>query len=324
MLEYVKIDNFKSIEHIEFTCSKFNLFTGIPDAGKSNVLEALAFFSLPYILQGKDPVYDILKFLRVSSPFHLLHRFNDFPTVPNETETIDIGTNMGRGSITITDYGEGYYFMGEGDPSFSFFLSADNTLKNVSGYTSSPFKYYEFNDFIYQFREAPCEYLLPPDGMNLFRALDVNRDFRNIMGRTAADFGCNLVLSVHGDHIEIQSKAVKNRIIVPYTSFPSTLRKLFFYVGITAANKNSILIFEEPELSDAPKYLRLLLSLMLDDQTNQYFITVKSHSFLQMLLDSVPEEQLSVFTVFKHKNQSQLHRISSPQEKTALLQWVGK
>jgi hypothetical protein len=324
MLEYVKIDNFKSIEHIEFSCSKFNLFTGIPDAGKSNVLEALAFFSLPYILGGKDPVYDILKFLRVSSPFHLLHRFNGLSSYIKETETIDIITNMGRGSITSADYGEGYYFMSEGDPPFSFFLSADNILKDVSEYTSSPFKYYEFNDFIYQFREAPCEYLLPPDGMNLFRALDVNRNFRNIMGRTAADFGYDLVLSEYGDHIEIQSKAVKNRIIVPYTSFPSTLRKLFLYVGITAANKNSILIFEEPELSTTPKYLESLLNLMQYDQTNQYFITVKSHYFLQMLLDSVPEEQLSIFNVFKHENQSRLSKAHSFKDKTALLQWVGK
>ncbi len=52
-INYIEISNFKSIRHLELTgFKKINLFIGKPNVGKSNLLEALSLFSLPYVWEN--------------------------------------------------------------------------------------------------------------------------------------------------------------------------------------------------------------------------------------------------------------------------------
>jgi len=46
----IEILNFKSIRHCSLSdCRRINLFIGRPNVGKSNILEALSMFTLPYM-----------------------------------------------------------------------------------------------------------------------------------------------------------------------------------------------------------------------------------------------------------------------------------
>ena len=45
MIKNLEIKNFKSIKHLEMECKRINLFIGEPNAGKSNILEALGLAS---------------------------------------------------------------------------------------------------------------------------------------------------------------------------------------------------------------------------------------------------------------------------------------
>ncbi|MEX0965892.1 MAG: AAA family ATPase [Bacteroidia bacterium] len=58
----LEIRNFKSIKEMKLRCKRINLFIGRPNVGKSNILEALALFSAPYLLN--EPVYlgDLVRF----------------------------------------------------------------------------------------------------------------------------------------------------------------------------------------------------------------------------------------------------------------------
>ena len=50
-IDYIEIKNFKSIRHLELTGFKrINLLLGRPNAGKSNLLEALLFLP-PFVSQ---------------------------------------------------------------------------------------------------------------------------------------------------------------------------------------------------------------------------------------------------------------------------------
>jgi AAA15 family ATPase/GTPase len=63
-MEYVHIQNFKSIQNLKLDdCRRINLFIGYPNVGKSNVLEALGLFSLPYLNEGDN----LNKFIRVEN-----------------------------------------------------------------------------------------------------------------------------------------------------------------------------------------------------------------------------------------------------------------
>src|SRR5438445_374659 len=54
MIGTVRIQNFKSIRELEFEPSRVNLFIGEPNTGKSNIIEALAFFSLGNVSSFKE------------------------------------------------------------------------------------------------------------------------------------------------------------------------------------------------------------------------------------------------------------------------------
>ena len=49
MTTRIEIKNFKSVKHVVLkNCKRINLLIGKPNVGKSNILEALSAFSLPY------------------------------------------------------------------------------------------------------------------------------------------------------------------------------------------------------------------------------------------------------------------------------------
>jgi len=59
MIKKVKIKNFKSIKNLSFNCGRINIFIGEPNTGKSNILEAIGSFSLPYV--GLSRIHEAVK-----------------------------------------------------------------------------------------------------------------------------------------------------------------------------------------------------------------------------------------------------------------------
>ena len=73
MVEKIRIKNFKSLRDLTIEdCRRVNLLVGRPNVGKSNILEALALFSVPYLRAVKNP--SILRLLRLG---HLPELFFD-------------------------------------------------------------------------------------------------------------------------------------------------------------------------------------------------------------------------------------------------------
>jgi AAA15 family ATPase/GTPase len=69
-IEYLEINNFKFIKHLILDdCKRINLFIGYPNAGKSNIIEALSLFSLPYLNEGEN----LNKFIRAENKFELFY-----------------------------------------------------------------------------------------------------------------------------------------------------------------------------------------------------------------------------------------------------------
>lgn len=70
-IDHLEIRNFKSIRELKLTGFKrINLFIGRPNVGKSNLLEALSLFSLPFIWTGSKKLTDLLRFI---NPFEIFH-----------------------------------------------------------------------------------------------------------------------------------------------------------------------------------------------------------------------------------------------------------
>jgi predicted ATPase len=73
-IKYVHINNFKSIADLMLEdCRRINLFIGYPNVGKSNVLEALSLFSVPFLEEGEN----LDKLIRVENKNELFHDISE-------------------------------------------------------------------------------------------------------------------------------------------------------------------------------------------------------------------------------------------------------
>lgn len=66
IIKNIHIENFKSAKNVELTdCKRINLLIGKPNVGKSNLLEALSLFCLPFLRYLKKK--DLQQFIRVEN-----------------------------------------------------------------------------------------------------------------------------------------------------------------------------------------------------------------------------------------------------------------
>lgn len=86
-IEQIHIKNFKSIKscHID-GCKRINLFIGRPNVGKSNILEALSVFSIPFLKENKSK--SLTNLIRVENETELFYS-------GNFDEFVSIITNIG-------------------------------------------------------------------------------------------------------------------------------------------------------------------------------------------------------------------------------------
>ncbi len=65
MIKTLEIKNFKSIKHLKLDCKRVNVFIGKPNTGKSNILESVGIFSLPFV---NENLKDIIRFENMLCP----------------------------------------------------------------------------------------------------------------------------------------------------------------------------------------------------------------------------------------------------------------
>ncbi|RLD47927.1 MAG: hypothetical protein DRI94_13290, partial [Bacteroidetes bacterium] len=69
MINQLSIKNFKSIKELNFNPKKINIFIGAPNVGKSNILEALSLFSIPYISNFDNKFDGLVRFNNLKNLF---------------------------------------------------------------------------------------------------------------------------------------------------------------------------------------------------------------------------------------------------------------
>ena len=69
-----------------------------------------------------------------------------------------------------------------------------------------------------------------------------------------------------------------------------TLQRLIFYKAAILSNKQSVLLFEEPEAHTYPPYITNVVQSILDSVDNQFFITTHSPYIINALLEQQNED----------------------------------
>lgn len=327
-IDYLQIENFKSIKDVRLDCNRVNVFIGEPNVGKSNILEAVSLLGLEYERNKEKMLSSFVRYEKFSNLFY----DNDFK------KTILINGNLG--GVVIKS------FRGDGN-NYNLLLSADAAMlkkaynatttdsfvergqktifENINTVhldisksgrsdslqltSSNPVKKFAFQP-LPEHKNSFSYFLVPPHGDNLFAILFDREDIYEEFVPMFEKYGQHLVLDTEQTALEIQ-KNIKGRIYsYPYPSVADTLQRIIFYLTAIESNKDSVLIFEEPEAHAFPPYTKMLAHRIADDENNQYFLTTHSPYLLKTLIENTPPSDLNVSVVYYEEYQTKVHSLS--------------
>jgi len=285
MIGPVRIQNFKSIRDLEFEAKRVNLFIGEPNTGKSNILEALAFFSQGVLHNAQE----LLRFKTTADLF-----FDQ--KVANE-----LSVTAGDWRLTLKFTGgdfQGKFFDRQG-PCGQFSMRHQGVI-NPGPQPVTPIRYYIFKPLTV-FQNGQPGVLNPPFGDNLVAVLYSNESLRQRIGAVIKAKGFRLQLKPTENELLIAKDVEDELYSYPWTSVSETLRRVAFFMAALETNRDSTLLFDEPETSTFPFYTKYLAERIALDETNQFFMTTHNPYVLSSVVEKTPTDKLAVFVTRMEK-----------------------
>jgi AAA15 family ATPase/GTPase len=302
-LDHITIENFKSIQHLPIqNLNRINLFIGRPNVGKSNIIEALSLFSIPYLKENTSK--KISNLIRVEAETELFYNGNI------ERDAV-VTTNLGNCRLGYSPK-EGLKididFFGN-----SFLYKVDDKLIVKGGFRNEsfdpPIKKYVFKTDV-KYRRSHSKYLVPPFGFNLLSIIEHYDYLKQQVYKLFKEYNLEIAFDKGSQTIKIIQSDVKNEIfLIPYNSIADTLQRIIFYKAAIASNNNSVLLFEEPEAHSFPPYMAHLTQEMIYKRDNQYFIATHSPFILNDLLEN-GRNDLAVFVVHYEDHETKVRKLS--------------
>jgi len=306
----VEITNFKSIRGCRIKeCKRINLIIGKPNVGKSNIIEALSLFTVPFLLDNTPSGF------RKGPRLTNLVRFENAPELfynGDWNQPAVVKTDIGVCSVDYSPK-EGlslFIRLPDSNELIEFFfdekfgLARRPKLKSII-----PIKRYAFNQAV-RFQSRHAKYLIPPFGSNLLNILFEYHDLRQEVAALFSEYGLELVTDTASNSLRIlQSRSEQSLFTLPYSSIADTLQRIIFYKAAIASNENSVLLLEEPEAHSFPPYMSHITQEMIYKRSNQYFVATHSPFILNDLLENARNE-LAVFVVSWKDHQTAVRRMS--------------
>lgn len=295
MISHLEVENFKSVKHLRIDCKKINIFIGEPNTGKSNILETLGMFSIPY-----GCLHDFIRFESMSNLFYD-ENLEDAVKIGADEKILEISFEAPKFKIICREAQKQH-----------FLLTPDYTGEGAFSQVREPlpFKFFKFM-VKKDFPEKTPGFLLPPSGGNLLTVLMTNKKLKSTVSQIFAPFGLRLTFKPQEGKIEVLKQQEDIFITYPYSLVSETLQRIVFYLTAIKSNKNSILIFEEPESHAFPYYTKFLAEkIALDECNNQYFISTHNPYFLLSVLEKSPKDEIGIFVTYFKDYQTRVVALS--------------
>ena len=310
MIKSISIQNYKSVKELDIPVKRINIFIGEHNSGKSNILEALTWFSLNS-LESKN-FNEIFRFKTATDFFYdfdvthpievrtgllnLIIRYakNANGALANSLEGLIYGSDSGFNPLTSDDFNN-INNKFQNAKYHSFRLAFDGTIENVKGFFESSFRTYTFKK-LKSFENSFRPFLNPPFGENIPSLLVSNRHYKDLVSSIFKEKGFRLMLKPTEGDINMAKDINDELYSYPYTAISETLQRVVFYVLAIESNKNSIIVLDEPESNTFPMYTKQLAEMIaLDGNENQYFIATHDPYLLNSLVSKTPVQDLAVF-----------------------------
>ena len=299
MIDSVKIRNFKSVKEISLTnCKDINLIIGRPNVGKSNILEALSLFDVPYLIGSKTK--SLKSLIRLDNASELFHNgeSNKFIEVKVDDQILSLFRTQYGLSLEIDDK--------EAVSQYSFNSSLQLTTKRAPDYLPSILTYF----FPRHFESDQSNYnlLVPPSGSNLSEIVSHLPLLKEELADLFHSFGLKLVFDKATSQIKAMKETGHDMFLVPFTALSDSLQRLIFYRAAIRSNKEKVLCFEEPEAHTFPPYISNIVNDIIECRDNQFFISTHSPYVANSLIESAGK-RIALFIVDIKDNSTVVKRL---------------
>ncbi len=305
-------------------CSRINIFIGKANTGKSNILEALGLFSSirfnRYTSDKQHISKDIVRYE------HFMNFFYDNNTNNIAAITVD------NSQILISSERDKYHFKLERIDLIDKRKEKAIIISYVDQRSPSDFqgtmegfddlypviKFYRYKQLT-DFKAHETKYLLPPLGNNLVNLLRVNKKIRTALSDILNPFGFKIYVRPADKKIEIVKLDADLFVGFSLNLTAETIQRLFILIPAILSNKESILVFEEPETHLFPFYTKYIAeTIAIDKSNNQYFISTHSPYLLASLVDKTPRKDLRVFLTYYEDYETKVHCMTEKQMEEVL------
>lgn len=300
----VTIRNFKSIKSVTMSdCRRINVLIGRPNVGKSNILEALALFDVPYMVNTSAK--SLKNLVRIDNTADLFH--NGISAKPIEVrvdnESLNVIRNANNGlSVDIQLQDE--------VSKYTFSSALTLTTKKDPYIYPCILAYFFPKQFIPE--SSNISYLLPPSGSNLMETVAGLPDLKAGLAELFHGYGLKMMFDSGSQEIKAMRENGLDMFLVPFNSLADSLQRLIFYKAAIDSNHNKVICFEEPEAHTFPPYISNVVNGIIASDTNQFFITTHSPYVMNSLLESAGSD-LAVYVVDMINNETVITRLSETQ-----------
>lgn len=318
LIKNLRIQNFKSIKDLSLDCERINVFIGRPNAGKSNILEAVSLLGVNYPPQNSTNLKFGENSIRYKSLNHLFSAFNF-------RKPIKVSINNRVSAILKEANEQGYDFVFQIStlkenpdeihnykfPSIQVRLYSNGTIAGSSSEEPnpplSPIKRYEFAGLIETNKNGYS--LQTPQGDNFYSIIESHPDLREEVKRFLEPNGLQLLLDIENQRITVVQTTEDTLISFPLVLVPDTFQRYIFHLAAIMSNRNSVLLFEEPESHSYGPYIYELAQHMLNDEGgNQFFLTTHNPYLLLPLMKEM--DDVAIFATWFENYETHARRLT--------------
>ena len=294
----IEISNFKSIKHLKINdCNRINVFIGMPNAGKSNILEALGLFGA--LDENIDPLLRYNKndelFFEGDVLAAISIKINNISLEIIDSKIKKINFLFSKNEHIPTKMGFNKELL------YGFRNLNENDLKIISEKKFLELKYLNFNkqfELKESFNQKEAKHISGHDNLGYLIAREpkLREEIKNIFDNNNLKF----LIEKNTEEIKIFKEYQDGTVfILPYNMIADTLQRLIFYKAAIMSNQNSVLLFEEPEAHCFEPYiLEFTNSVKNDENDNQFFIVTHSDFIIQEFLrDEESKKDTNIYLV---------------------------
>lgn len=303
-IKSISIRNFKSVKSVTLSdCRRINVLIGRPNVGKSNILEALALFAVPYMVNTSNK--SLKNLVRIENAADLFH--NGVSSAPVEVcadENALVVNRIANNSLSVD-----ITFQGE-ISKYSFTPSLSLSTKKDPAVLPDILAYFFPKHFVAE--SSNVGFLLPPSGLNLMETVASIPGLKSSLAELFHGYGLKMMFDSGSQQIKAMRENGLDMFLVPFNSLADSLQRLIFYKSAIGSNHNKVICFEEPEAHTFPPYISNVVNDIIVSEDNQFFITTHSPYVMGALLESAGDD-LAVYVVDMENNATVVKRLTERQ-----------